>query len=371
MQLNNSYPLVVNVLLAVVQNHYRLEEAKVRRFMIVSPCFIHIMPQLKVMTEQMLKAGERAAEKHVPDHLTFIDQYLTKGLPPNLIVVLDTHSDSFSGLLQCAGGLGGVAEARPLPEIARMYVGDAVLAKMQQVSQVARKWNETIEVGSGATPWADLTPRTRGGWRVMVMVACGSAIKQRLHWEYIQQLVTGYVVVPSHDTNDLSIFRDVFDLVLGFGASETLPVHVQAFVNAVVQTIAIHGMKDIWATIQEALIENPSTVKQNSVIAIYKTSDAVIARQVAMHHQQRPFGYEFLGCGTLACVSGGRPGHIQAEMKRGRIRVRCKGCSWRSGWVESNKQDFFRPLHRSRAPYIYYHTFPSPVGLRDLFINAA
>jgi len=37
-------------------------------------------------------------------------------------------------------------------------------------------------------PWADITPKVCGGWRIMVMVSCGSSIKQQGHWDYITKL---------------------------------------------------------------------------------------------------------------------------------------------------------------------------------------
>lgn len=115
---------------------------------------------------------------------------MAQGQPPNMIIVLDTHSDTFSGHLQTAGGLTGPAISVPLPDLVRTYVGDEVLREMGFASDQARSYNTIQEMSPGVAPWADITPKVRGGWRVMVMVSCGSSVRQPVHWDYITQLFT-------------------------------------------------------------------------------------------------------------------------------------------------------------------------------------
>lgn len=138
----------------------------------------------------MKKGGEGVVIKHKDSHTDFIKKSISKCRPANLIIVLDTHSDTFSGQLQAAGGLTGVSSTLTLPDLLRSYVGIDVLQEMAKASAFARSYNRIHEISPGVVPWADITPKGRGGWRVLVMVSCGSAVRQQVHWDYITQLFT-------------------------------------------------------------------------------------------------------------------------------------------------------------------------------------
>jgi hypothetical protein len=138
----------------------------------------------------MRKGGESLTMRHKDQHIDFINKSMCDSRPCNLIVVLDTHSDTFSGQLQATGGLTGVGTFLSLPDLVRGYVGDGTLREMQKASEFARGYEVVHEISPGVTPWADITPKVRGGWRVMVMVSCGSSVRAPMHWEYISQLFT-------------------------------------------------------------------------------------------------------------------------------------------------------------------------------------
>lgn len=121
-------------------------------------------------------------------HLDFIHKHMKDGRLPNMIIVLDTHSDTFSGELQATGGLTGPSTTLTLPDLVRKYVGDPILEEMRKASASARSYTLIPEIRPGVEPWADITPKVRGGWRVMVMVSCGSAVRSPAHWNYINQL---------------------------------------------------------------------------------------------------------------------------------------------------------------------------------------
>ena len=104
--------------------------------------------------------------------------------------MLDTHSDTFSSQLQATGGLTGAGTFLALPDLVRGYVGDDTLHEMQKASGVARGYHFVHEISPGVTPFADIMPKVRGGWRVMVMVSCGSSVRIPTHWNYISQLLT-------------------------------------------------------------------------------------------------------------------------------------------------------------------------------------
>jgi hypothetical protein len=141
-----------------------------------------------------MKQAEGVVVKHRDTHSEFIRNSMSNGRPPNLIIVLDTHSDTFSGQLQATGGLTGLSTSPILPDLVRTYVGETMLQEMAEASAVARAYNVIHEICPGVSPWADITPKVRGGWRVIVMVSSGSAVRQSVHWDYITQLFTQYVL---------------------------------------------------------------------------------------------------------------------------------------------------------------------------------
>jgi hypothetical protein len=130
-------------------------------------------------------------DKHRDERLDFIKRSVNGGRPANLVIVLDTDSDTFSGQLQAMGGLTGVPTTFSLPDLVTSYVGDAVLQRMANASTIARSYNVVPQISPGVVPRADITPKVRGGWRVMLMVSSGSSVKNTRHWEYIQHLFRG------------------------------------------------------------------------------------------------------------------------------------------------------------------------------------
>jgi hypothetical protein len=142
----------------------------------------------------MRKGGEGVRGKLMTIHQNFIRKFMNDGRPANIVIVLDTHSDTFSGQLQAAGGLTGVSSTLTLPDLVRTYVGNATLQEMGKASVQARTYNTIHEIRPGVVPWADITPKVRGGWRIMVMVSCGSSVRQPVHWDQITQLFTKQVL---------------------------------------------------------------------------------------------------------------------------------------------------------------------------------
>lgn len=128
--------------------------------------------------------------KHSQQDSVFIKKSIYEGRPANLIIVLDTHSDTFSGQLQTTGGLTGVRTTLTLPNLVRGYIGEGTLQAMRQASAIARSYHSILEISAGVRPWADITPKARGGWRVMVMFSCGSSVRIPMHWESITKLIT-------------------------------------------------------------------------------------------------------------------------------------------------------------------------------------
>jgi hypothetical protein len=147
-----------------------------------------------------------------------------------------------------------------------------------------------------------------------------------------------------------------------------MPHDVQPFVNGLVEKVAIHGIDaEIWQTVRDTLLAYPSTVTTNTVIAAYATGNGFVARAIGMHRAERPLGYQFPRCGISDCPGKDRPGHIIGELREGSARIRCKACKWKSKIVRLDTQDFFLPLHPTKAPLLFHHAFPSPPGLSTMF----
>ena len=110
------------------------------------------------------------------------------GRPSNLIIVLDTHSDTFTGQLQVAGGLTGESTTLTFPDLVKGYVGVETLQEMASTSQAVQSSSLVLEVSLGVTPWGNITPKVCGGWRVLIMVSCCLSVEIPMHWEYITLL---------------------------------------------------------------------------------------------------------------------------------------------------------------------------------------
>jgi hypothetical protein len=164
---------------------------------------------------------------------------------------------------------------------------------------------------------------------------------------------------------------NLLDLLVGFAGHEMMPHDIYPFVNGLVEKVAIHGIdEDVWNVVRDCLISHPTTVTTNSVIAAYNVGTQFTAREIGMHRAERPLGYHFVKCGTARCPSMDRPGHIMGELIKDQtaVKIRCKACKWKSKTVMLANQTFFLPLHQTKAPLLFFHTFPSPSGLSTMFL---
>lgn len=125
-----------------------------------------------------------AAVEFIRRHLSPTE--LSEKKPPNLIIVLDTHSDSYSGQLQTSKMTG---QYQKVQEILLGWVGALVFQEMQKASEIARKWPERVILKEEKSPRTDLTPRTRGGWRVLILLGCGAAVTVNDSWNGMKSLV--------------------------------------------------------------------------------------------------------------------------------------------------------------------------------------
>lgn len=107
-------------------------------------------------------------------------------MPGNTIVLLDSHSDPYTGDLQVSkkpGGFDGISD------LLNNCIGEAVTREMLHASSMAQGWKREVRLKSGKKPWADLSPRVRGGWRVLIILACGSTVTVRDAWVKLKDLI--------------------------------------------------------------------------------------------------------------------------------------------------------------------------------------
>jgi hypothetical protein len=151
-----------------------------------------------------------------------------------------------------------------------------------------------------------------------------------------------------------------------------MPHDVQPFINGLVEKVAIHGMSGedpLWQAVCDAVISYPTVVATNTVIALYTAGNgSFVSRAIGMHRAERPLGHHFIACGKPGCPSRGNPGHMMGEIKDYSAKIRCRACGWRSKWVRIDEQDVFTPVHKTRAPFLFYHTYP-PTALESAFLG--
>lgn len=180
----------IGMLDLIISSSYRSQLENVRVFYPISQSLTKFSTtQLKLSHIQMQGASQVSVRGNKRSHLRFINSFIQEERPPNLIILVDTHSNAWSGQLQTAETSSGGESNSTLPSIVDDYVGDQVIARMKVSSELARSYNVQYETASGKKPWADITPKTRGGWRVLIMPVCGSSVRQPVHLNYLVQMI--------------------------------------------------------------------------------------------------------------------------------------------------------------------------------------
>lgn len=121
----------------------------------------------------ILKGGSGGSRDMTDKACAFVQKSLESGPPPNMIVILDSHSDPFTGQLQ-TGAQDQYEDISRLMEKCLSKIQDP----MKRASVVARGWEEEVFTLEGRKPWTDMTPRVRGGWRILVALVCGSSMQR-------------------------------------------------------------------------------------------------------------------------------------------------------------------------------------------------
>ncbi|KAG2062972.1 hypothetical protein BDR04DRAFT_1164401 [Suillus decipiens] len=262
------------------------------------------------------RAQLRECKKLVPG-VEFVRRNITCGFPPNIFLVVDTHSDEFTGMLQHTGGQTS-GTSTTITEILVAYLGEKFVQVMNKSSKIARS-DETVKKTINGKQWSDLTPCARGGWRGLAMVSCGPAIRVSHHFEAVKALVENNFV----------------DFVVAFGGSGTLPSMVSDAMRRFVVETGIFGRTDIWR-------------------ALYREGYALLD--------------EFRSCPTPKCQPV--PADMRVHNEGVKVHVRCSKCNWKSSAIRNDEENkHFKQVSKLCAPQLFWHHFPPSTDLQNFFVE--
>ncbi|KAM6491895.1 hypothetical protein JOM56_012533 [Amanita muscaria] len=306
-----------------------------------------------------------SSSKKLIDNVQFIKDKSMGGMPPNMVVVVDTHADSFSGYLQVGGG-SNAPKAINVGEMICKFVTQEVLQSMCNASALACLEQTELCLASGRAPWCDISMSTRGGWRGAIISSCRPSMLTTTHFFFVSKLVTD----------------GLFDFVVGCGGVETLPAAVAPFMVALTSEMAKHGFPHVrkrdqvgtqlfkvprlWDAFRNILINNQSVLDSTTVVFIFRDGAKRLHRMVSLHVEvYRPFGFSFEGCPNNCRAQF----HLRTVSRHNKLRMNCVVCQWRSNLVPFESNEHFRVLHTS-TPFVFWHEFPATHSAANLFINA-
>jgi hypothetical protein len=331
----------------------------------------------------MRGGAHKSESKKLAPGAIFMDRNIKAGFPPNTFLVVDTHSDEYSGMLQHTGGHTGGTNTT-ITEILNAYLGEEFVKAMKRSSDAARSDKTVKKTVNGNTPWCDLTPNARGGWRGLFMVSCGPAIRVSHHFEAVKDLVEKYVCRYLLEEPMLTLlfsfiffyfifFSNVVDFVLAFGGSGTLPSTVSNTVRSLVVDTGVFGRTDIWSAVCEMVASSHDFLDYTTAVVVYASTvdnrRVVECRQIGKDIPgTRAFGYEFKSCPTPGCHPA--PADMRVHNQNIRVHLRCLKCNWRSACArndEGNKH--FKMLNKLAAPQLFWHHYPPSNDLQNYFVE--
>ncbi|KAG2335998.1 hypothetical protein BDR05DRAFT_953664 [Suillus weaverae] len=313
---------------------------------------------LYVSALRMRGAAHMIESRKLAPGIQFCHRNIVAGFPPNVFVVVDTHSDEFSGMLQHTGGHTGGTNAT-ITEILKAYLGKEFVTAMKASADAARNDTTVCKTFNGKAPWCDVTAKARGGRRGLFMVSCGPAIRVSHHFEEVKALVDS----------------DVVDFVLAFGGSGTLPSMISNTVRSFMMEMGVFGRKDVWEGLCQMLATSNDFLEYTTAVVVYSSyltgQRTVECRQITKDSPGvRAFGFEFKACATPGCHPSAAD--MRVFNKKGRVQLRCLKCGWRSAWVKTDQDnDHFQRVHKIVAPTLFWHHFPPSTGLQNFFVEVS
>src|SRR5271169_4721342 len=132
----------------------------------------------------MKRGGGNHTDTRIKDSFSFVNTHTAAGFPPNLFIVVDTHTNYFNGFLQHTGC--SRVEYADVGTLLRSYVSDALLDMIKTASARSRATIPEIYTPEGLRPWSDITVASRGGWRCLVVTG---NVWIGEHFPYLVQLL--------------------------------------------------------------------------------------------------------------------------------------------------------------------------------------
>ncbi|KAG2046322.1 hypothetical protein BDR06DRAFT_1014833 [Suillus hirtellus] len=292
-------------------NHYRSQQSNL---------FIRTLP---------ITQGVHTSEfKNLADGIELIHKAIKAGCPPNSFIIINTDSDEVTEGNAVVSGI--VAKS----------LGEEFLECMGAASSAAKS-DATVNItATGKKPWCDLTAKARGGRRVLLLFGSHPAIRFRHHFESLMALVK----------------NETFDFVLGFGGSGSSLSQISHTVRFLIVETGVFGQTDPWSALRNILTSNHQVLDHTTVV-IGKDTPA-----------SRAFGYEFKICGKAGCDPGLKG--IQVFNQKGKVRVRCTLCHWKSAWARNDEDnEHFKRVNALTAPQIFWHHFPPSNDLQQFFVK--
>ena len=159
------------------------------------------------------------------------------------------------------------------------------------------------------------------------------------------------------------------DIVVAFSGKVTIPANVDTFVRRLVESISAYGVDDPWTTIKQVVVDNQGVLRTNNVVIAYRQGDAIIAREIALHVQNQPFGLTITRCGGDKCPrSEQRANLIGYTKERGEEKgmFKCTVCGWSSHWFKCSDFNGLLTSLGRYAPLIYYQSYPANPGVMNV-----
>ncbi|KAG9312769.1 hypothetical protein JVU11DRAFT_7206 [Chiua virens] len=304
----------------------------------------------------------------LPRGAEFIARSVRSNVPANTFIVIDTHSEERTGRLQWTDRARRPMNS-PASEVVHKFVGQPLLEQAKGAAVQARL---CIQPGS-ARSWYDGSPFSRGGWRVLFLATCAPVMRIGESFADVRGLVERYVICCCWDVGDVKQrTSDVFDFVLGFAGSSTIPTQVKNAVGRVIERLGVDKTMGLWDTVMSVVGQDLHLLEVNSVVAIFKErgSTEVLSRKIARHAPpMRPWGVEFRACGTPNCDRTTFDFYVQNDGYD--VRMTCRACGWKSAWVKERHWGHHVFRLDNTLPTVFWHSYPPSDALKTLFVETS
>ncbi|KAG1868948.1 hypothetical protein DFJ58DRAFT_723355 [Suillus subalutaceus] len=262
------------------------------------------------------------------------------GFPSNTFLVVDTHLDEYTRMLQHTGGHAGSTNTT-ITEILLAYLGEDFVKSMKASSEAGRSDETVKKTMNGNAPRCNLTPRARGGWRGLFMVSCGPAIRVSHYFEAMKGLVD----------------NDFVDFVLAFGGSGTLPSMVSNTVCSFIMDTRVFRRTDIWSAVCELMASSNEFLDYTTAVVVFAST--VDKQRIVECHQ---IGKDNPGSCALDTSSSPVPPQV--------VHLRCLKCNRRSVSTKTDMDNkHFKRVNKLVAPQLFWHHFPRSTDLQNYFVE--